>query len=133
MRIWTVIIMNNISGIVTPGISMNGNLNSPIKINGDLGTGYACRNILSRTTKEWNTDRDLIAKKNTIYVYTDYAKDEAENNVPNIKIGDGKAYLIDLPFAYSGGVSQEQIEHWNNKISVRLDDEDTENVIFYTG
>ena len=122
-----------ISGAVAGRAAVSGQINGKGSVSGNIGFGYACRNIISRTTGEWNADRDLIAKKNTIYVYTDYAKDEAENNVPNIKIGDGKAYLIDLPFAYSGGVTQEQIEYWNNKISVRLDDEDTENVIFYTG
>lgn len=121
-----------ISGAVAGRAAVTGQINGTGSVSGNIGFGYACRNILSRTTDEWNADRDLIAKKNTIYVYTDYAKDEAENNVPNIKIGDGKAYLIDLPFAYSGGVTQEQIDFWNNKISVRLDDEDAENVIFYT-
>ena len=122
-----------ISGAVAGRAAVSGQINGTGGVSGNIGFGYACRNILSRTTDEWNTDRDLIAKKNTIYVYTDYDKDREGKDVPNIKIGDGKAYLIDLPFAYSGGVTQEQIEYWNNKISVRLDDEDAENVIFYTG
>ena len=122
-----------ISGAVAGRATVTGQIHGTGGISGNIGFGYACRNILSRTTEEWNADRDLIAKKNTIYVYTDYDKDREGKDVPNIKIGDGKAYLIDLPFAYSGGVTQEQIDYWNNKISVRLDDEDTENVIFYTG
>jgi hypothetical protein len=121
-----------ISGNVSGRAAVLGQIANTGGISGNIGFGYACRNILSRTTDEWNAERDLIAKKNTIYVYTDYSKDREGKDVPNIKIGDGKAYLIDMPFAYSGGVTQEQIEFWNNKIAVRLDDEDLENMVFYT-
>ncbi len=121
-----------ISGAVSGRAAVLGQIANTGGILGNVGFGFACRNIISRTTEEWNAERDLIAKKNTIYVYTDYTKDELDNDVPNIKIGDGKAYLIDMPFAYSGGVTQEQIEFWNNKVAVRLDEENFENVIFYT-
>lgn len=121
-----------ISGAVSGRAVVSGQINGTGGISGNVGFGYACRNIISRTTEEWNAEISLIAKKNTIYVYTDYSKDREGKDVPNIKIGDGKAYLIDMPFTYSGGVTQEQIEFWNNKIAVRLDDEDLENMVFYT-
>ena len=48
-------------------------------------------------TAVWNSTPQLIAKSKHIYVYSDYTTASGED-VPGIKIGDGKAYLIDLPF-----------------------------------
>ena len=54
--------------------------------------------IYYNTTAHWNSQRSYIPKAGHIVIYSDYAK-ENEKNVPNFKIGDGKAYLIDLPFS----------------------------------
>lgn len=59
------------------------------------------RSILYGTTKEWNSQNNLIAEEGTIYIYSDYSTtiiNNEEKVVPGIKIGDGKAYLIDTPF-----------------------------------
>lgn len=48
------------------------------------------------TVSEWNAQTDLISEKNVIYVYSDYQVVDGEN-IPAIKLGDGLAYLIDLP------------------------------------
>lgn len=55
----------------------------------------------SKTTQEWNSDVFLISEQNVLYIYTDYKtiiKNNQEIFIPGLKIGDGKTYLIDLPF-----------------------------------
>ena len=59
-------------------------------------------NIEMKTTAEWNENRSMIGQENTFYIYTDRdQKEDGEGNIiniPGIKVGDGRAYLIDLPF-----------------------------------
>jgi len=54
------------------------------------------------TTEGWNEKRDYIPNRGTIIIYTDHGQmDDGYGemiNVPGVKIGDGNAYLIDLPF-----------------------------------
>ena len=92
--------------------------------------GGGIKEIYSDTTANWNARYDLIAKKDCLYVYTDYTMD-GDTPIASIKVGDGNAYLIDLPFIYSGNVTQEQIDFWNNKVTV---DEDyvTNEILFIT-
>lgn len=85
--------------------------------------------IYSNTVSGWNAQTTLISEKDAIYVYTDYDTDSHGNVVPGIKIGDGLAYLIDMPFVDQ--VMQEHIadtvihvtqadkDNWNNKVSVQ--------------
>ena len=64
------------------------------EVSGDAAIHYG-------TTAYWNSQSTLIGENNHIYVYTDYTtitSDGEIKNVPNIKIGDGAAYLIDNPF-----------------------------------
>ena len=96
----------------------------------------------------------MISERDTIYVYTDYQiiKDNLGNiisYVPNIKIGDGTSYLIDMPFVAGNDtvladqldehiqnltihVSPMEKEFWNNKC--RADDSkvDQETLILTT-
>lgn len=57
---------------------------------------------LHDTTERWNANPEFIPKEGEIIVYTDYGRmtdlEGAEHLIPGIKIGDGRAYLIDLPF-----------------------------------
>ena len=78
-----------------------------------------------------------------MYIYSDarsYEEEYTENNetltrtvyVPGIKIGDGSAYVVDLPFV---NVTSEQINFWNNKVNCYLEPEliadgDNETLIF---
>ncbi len=78
-----------------------------------------------------------------MYVYSDarsYEEEYTENNetltrtvyVPGVKIGDGSAYVVDLPFV---NVTSEQINFWNNKVNCYLEPElvvggDDETLIF---
>lgn len=96
--------------------------------------------VLFDTTEHWNNQTSLISEKNTLYVYTDYMTDE-NLTIPGFKLGDGKAYLIDLPFTdkvYYDHI-RDQVIHiteeerilWNNKVSCKLSNVNRENLIFY--
>lgn len=96
--------------------------------------------VLFDTTEHWNNQTSLISEKNTLYVYIDYMTDE-NLTIPGFKLGDGKAYLIDLPFTdkvYYDHI-RDQVIHiteeerilWNNKVSCELSDVNKENLIFY--
>lgn len=63
-----------------------------------LGTKELTTDVQSGTTEYWNSNTDLTSIKNRIYVYTDYYIDNDGNYVPGLKIGDGNAYVVDLPF-----------------------------------
>ena len=90
---------------------------------------------------------DMIGKEGCIYIYSDYQTitDDVGNVkfIPGIRIGDGKAYLIDLPFV-SEAMTAALMEHinntevhitaaerefWNNKVSCYIDAEDNENLV----
>lgn len=118
------------SGIInlrknTQGVATN-NLNA----SGIIGAGISIgdKQIFSDTTENWNTQTFLIGKKDCLYVYTDY-KQEDGKDIPAFKVGDGLAYLIDLPFSYMGNVTAEQIEFWNNKVTAFIDTVEEENLI----
>lgn len=104
------------------------------------------RFLLTRgTTAQWNAKLGFIPLKGEIIVYTDYGKvqDEQGNmvDVPALKVGDGLAYLVDLPFVGESDkkflldyikehemnaiihVSQEDRERWNNKLNYDVDGE----------
>lgn len=81
------------------------------------------------TTENWNRQSNLISKKGSFYIYTDYYKKD-NLDIPGLKIGDGKAYLIDLPFinpdlsSYNSHIANKDIHTsaaekavWNNKIT----------------
>lgn len=102
------------------------------RLTGSVRTGGGKKEVISNTTEGWNSQPLLISAKDTVYVYTDYATSEGQD-IPNIKIGDGNAYLIDLPFLVSDcNVTPEDIEKWNNKVSAFLDPLDEENLILST-
>ena len=69
------------------------------------------------TTANWNSHRTFIPLRGEVIVYTDYSQTDDGSghtvNVPGIKIGDGSAYLIDLPFV-GGETLQELRVHSSN-------------------
>lgn len=96
----------------------------------------------------WNNQTGLIGQLSHIYIYIDYATvtvDGQNKTVPNIKIGDGKAFLIDTPFLTSYieevlsshindntiHISKGERTLWNSKINCKIDSKDTENIIFF--
>lgn len=81
----------------------------------------------SRTVEEWNSDVDFVSQKDTLYIYSNYRviEDDEDNEIflPGLKIGDGKAFLIDLPFLNTGTLDQQILDHINdNVIHVSLQD-----------
>lgn len=102
-------------------------------------------NIHSDTTANWNAQVDLVAKKNHIYVYTDY-QSMSGVNIPGIKTGDGTTYLIDLPFVDGNQtvlnehianmnihVSNNDRAFWNNKVTCFISKGDAETIVFTKG
>ena len=109
----------------------------------DLNVG---RNVRYNTTAYWNAQPDLVSESSIIYVYTDYKTTQDEHGnityVPGIKVGDGNAYLIDLPFVIGNDselmthvldseahVTQAEREFWNNKVRPIISDSDQEKLI----
>lgn len=96
-------------------------------------------NLLVATKEEWDSRRDLISQKNVVYVYSDHETNEEGQPVPGFKVGDGMAYLIDLPFnddlalkhIYNTGihVTQEEKDFWNNKVTAYINADDVEQLI----
>ena len=106
-------------------------------------------NIHFGTTAYWNSQSTLIGKNNHIYVYTDYTtitSDGEIKNVPNIKIGDGNAYLIDNPFITTSiedllqshigdnikHITDDERSLWNGKVTCYLSAADNETIVFTT-
>lgn len=91
--------------------------------------GGAADWITTKTKDEWEKDGKAVSEKNHMYVVSDYQTDDDGTVHPGIKIGDGKAYIIDLPYIsghrVSGSISSEDItsediKAWNNKVSTSL-------------
>ena len=88
-------------------------------------------NVIVKTTDQWNADPTIVSTINTIYVYSDFDTKDGVN-IPAAKIGDGLAYVIDLPFINSSGVTPEDIERWNNKVSAYIDAYNNEILVLST-
>lgn len=100
--------------------------------------------VSENTTAGWNENPLYLPKRGEICVYTDHTMitDDLGNTFayPGIKIGDGNAYLIDLPFigddiryeilqqlrAHTSNtvihITQEEREFWNRKLNYEYDD-----------
>ena len=94
------------------------------------------------TTENWNSKISFIPERKDIIIYSDHGHiDDGQGNVidiPAIKIGDGNAYLIDLPFVgddyryqilselrrhtenTSIHVSQNDRDFWDNKLNCEV-------------
>ena len=109
------------------GNELRGKMTIPGLINfGTVNTSETLYN----TVAGWNAQADLKSKPKTTYVYTDYADDGNGGHIAAFKIGDGNAYLIDLPFYMP--TSSEDKAFWNNKVSMYVDPHDPEHLIFTT-
>lgn len=90
------------------------------------------------TTANWSLRTTFIPMDGEIIVYSDYATVNGVN-VPNFKIGDGLAYVVDLPFVNDDiretltshinnntrHITAQERTFWNNKVTT--DDVDIEN------
>ena len=93
--------------------------------------------ILMNTTEYWRSRRDFIPGRGALVIYTDRYHKEDGRAVPGIKIGDGDAYAVDLPFVNadpdllrraeahladaSAHVSPADRIRWNSKLNCGVD------------
>lgn len=86
------------------------------------GGGGGGSDVVVHTTSEWAQLTTLVSQRGVIYVWSDY---KIENNVPipAMKVGDGLAYVVDLPFA-TQAITMAQINNWTNKVSARVSGEE---------
>lgn len=122
----------SLHGTLSSGRQMVGVLSSNGSLVGGLTvpSSVAVNNVLVNTTENWNSNPTLIGKKNVVYVYTDRSTNEDGQSVPGFKVGDGLAYLIDLPFNddimmthindSTIHVTDEDRLFWNNKVTAYL-------------
>lgn len=107
----------------------------------DILTEKLDKAVYYNTTANWNAQVTLVSELKSIYIYSDYKLVNGEY-IPGIKIGDGNAYVIDLPFIDEHltqhiadtalHVSAADRMNWNNKIRCLIDETDTELLIFTT-
>ena len=100
-------------------------------------------NLYVATTAEWDSNKFLIGAKDVVYVYTDHLTNEKGEPVPGFKVGDGLAYLIDLPFnddlfikhINNSGihVTEEEKEFWNNKVTAYINAGNPEELVLTKG
>lgn len=84
------------------------------------------------TTANWNDARGFIPLAGEIIIYDDYETSSEGVNIPSFKVGDGQAYVQDLPFVnddlryelrlhtHNGQihVSPSDRLFWNDKINI---------------
>lgn len=90
------------------------------------------------TTSEWAAQTSLVSEEGIIYVYSDHQTKDG-TNIPGLKIGDGKAYVVDLPFIdtlYIDHIADTDIHitatertKWNKAITATMSSSDAENVL----
>ena len=118
-----------------------------------IGGGSASAKIYYGTKAEWASKPSLVSEYQSIYIYTDGKQVEDNNGVmhdiPTLKIGDGKAYVVDLPFTGACTddldktvdehindlilhVTQAERDFWNNKVRCYIAERDGEQIVFTT-
>lgn len=125
--------------------SLDAQLNSnTLPLDVQLGTVYVIggNKVLYASTATWNSRSQLRSEMGYIYIYSDYRKTEQGQNIAAMKVGDGSAYLIDLPFTDEllydhlldtiRHITQSEREFWNEKVRCYIDEENSEHVIFTT-
>lgn len=109
---------------------------SPLSIDVPTNTGGRARALVD-TTANWSQKTSYIPAKGEIIVYSDHSVIEGIS-YPAIKIGDGMAYVVDLPFVgddimiqimdvliphihdTSIHVTSAEKAYWNNKLDSAL-------------
>lgn len=107
--------------------------------------------VTGDTTENWAKYPKFVPNKNELIVYTDMDvitdQNGKETKIPGIKVGDGNAYLSDLPFVGTKAakgyydtdsilkaikdhennkdihVTVEEKEKWNNKLNFKVKEE----------
>lgn len=132
-----------INGTRLNSASLNGTLSSSggLNVSGvGIPTSVQKNMVISHTTEEWAALYQYVSKKDYIYVYTDHQKSDEGKDIPGIKIGDGNAYVVDLPFIddlYAKHISDTILhindgerDFWNNKVTCFIDPYKEDKLIF---
>ena len=112
-----------------------------VELTGNL-TSESLYIVSENTVAGWAATPTYIPKDGELVLYTDYSHDEKGNPIPAIKVGDGGAFVADLPFVNDdirldllshindrvAHVTDEEREFWNNKLNYEYD-VGTENLI----
>ena len=102
--------------------------------------------VICDTSANWATKTTLKSQLGYIYVWTDYQTSD-NTDIPGIKIGDGQAYVLDLPFVDTiyaqhiadtiAHVTQTDRNNWDSKVTCYIDPNlstrlcfSTENMLF---
>ena len=128
----------NVLNLSTSMMNLTNNVN--VDLNSSYSTGGET-NILYNTTEYWNSHPTLISKRGYIYVYSDWTQDSQGRDVAGLKVGDGQAYLIDLPFTEQiftehlndmvHHITEEERTFWNNKVRCYMVDGE-DRIVFTT-
>lgn len=131
----------SLTGTLSGGQQLIGVLSSNGSLRGGLSvpSTITVNNVLVNTTEEWNSQSSLIGKKGVVYIYTDRSINDQGQPIPGFKVGDGLAYLIDLPFNddimmthindSSIHITEEERLFWNNKVTAHLNPFNVEELI----
>lgn len=98
--------------------------------------------IRINTTANWDADKSYVPDAGVLIIYTDGATED-DKPVPKIKVGDGNAYLIDLPFSDADiktaieehianqtiHINDNERANWNDKVSISVN-QANEEIIF---
>ena len=114
-------------GGAVKSVTVNGQTYTPSNGNVTLPNGAK---VYANTTAYWTEHTEIVSEAESIYIYTDYDT-SGTDVIPAIKIGDGSAYVVDLPFIAGSGITSSDISNWNNKVAVRMSTLNLEEVIFY--
>lgn len=101
--------------------------------------------VYSGTAAYWEENPTFKGNKGDIIIVTDY-KVKDNKNIAGIKVADGLAYAIDLPYVTeileddladhiadtTVHITASERTAWNNKISAHMDTVDKENLILST-
>lgn len=92
------------------------------------------------TCDYWASQPTLISERGSFYVYSDYYYDDNQP-IPGVKIGDGSAYVVSLPFTdkrmvehitdSSIHLSEQDRLKLENSVCAEMSSVDTENLILF--
>lgn len=130
-------------------ISTNEKLEGDVSLEGSLTAEVYAPKYIEKytdkvrvdTTEGWNSLTGYISEEGVVYIYSDYKQNEDGENIPGFKVGDGLAYLADLPFSddlmerhirnQDIHVTLAEKQFWNNKVRA-YHEGNTENIVFTT-
>lgn len=112
-----------------------------LHLTGDVVKVDIMDNVHIDTTANWNAQPQLVGKRGHLYIYKDYTV-IYDVEVPAFKVGDGSAYLIDVPFVAGNDsklnahildvnvhIQDGERAFWNNKVTAFLSQGDGETLV----